>query len=139
MKRNILFLLAFFFVFSTAYADEELPPLPNGPLLLTSATPAMQFPEYWTKRIPGAEKPIKTMDQMNHFNDEIKHMVPENIDVLKIEKVRPGKAVIDQLQLEYDTLKNRKLFDANDKVVPKAIFENEIKPLMQAMARILGQ
>ena len=130
MKKILLFLLVSLFIFSAAYAEEELPPLPKGPLLLTSATPAMQSPEYWIKRIPGAEKPIKTMDQVKHFNEEIKTMVPENIDVLKIEKSRPGKAVSDQLQLEYDTLRNRKLFDANDKVVPKSFFE-EIKPLVQ--------
>ena len=131
MKKNILFLLAFCFLFSTAYADDDLPPLPKGPLMLTSATPAMQTPEYWINRIPGAEKPVKTMDQVKHFNDEIKSMVPENYDVLKIEKSRPGKAVRDQLQLEYDTLKNRKLFDEHDKVVPKSFFEEEIKPLAQ--------
>lgn len=91
----------------------------------------MQSPDYWIRRIPNAEKPIKTLDQMKHFNDEIKHMVPENIDVLKIEKNRPGKAVIDQLQLEYNTLKDRKLFDANDQGVSPSVFEEEIKPLMQ--------
>src|SRR5664279_5057981 len=101
MKKNVLFLIAFLFIFSAAYADEELPSLPKGPMILTSATPAMQSPEYWIRRIPNAEKPIKTMDQMKHFNDEIKNMVPENIDVLKLDKSRPGKSVIDQLQLEY--------------------------------------
>ncbi len=131
MKKNILFFFAFLFAFSAAYAGDELPPLPKGPMILTSATPAMQSPEYWIKRIPGAEKPIKTMDQMKHFNDEIKNMVPENFDVLKLEKSRPGKAIIDQLQLEYDTLKNRKLFDEKDKVVPKSFFEDTVKPLMQ--------
>lgn len=130
MKKLFPFLTVVFFIFSSAYAGEELPPLPKGPLLLTSAVPAMQFPEYWIKRIPGAEKPIKTMDQVKYFNEEIKTMVPENIDVLKIEKRRPGKAVSDQLLLEYTTLKNRKLFDANDKVVPKSFFE-KIEPLMQ--------
>ena len=131
MKRSILFFSAFLFIFSAVYANEELPPLPKGPMILTSATPAMQSPEYWIRRIPNAEKPIKTLDQMKHFNDEIKSMVPENFDVLKLDKSRPGKAVIDQLQLEYDTLKDRKLFDVNDKVVPKSFFEEEIKPLMQ--------
>jgi hypothetical protein len=131
MKRFFLFLFAALFIFSAAYADDELPPLPKGPLLLTSATPAMQSAEYWINRIPGAEKPIKTIDQMKHFNDEIKSMVPENYDVLKIEKIRPGNAVKDQLNLEYDTLLNRKLFDANDKVVPRSFFELEIKPVMQ--------
>jgi hypothetical protein len=131
MKRIVLFLLVSLFVFSIAYADEELPPLPKGPMILTSATPAMQSPDYWIKRIPGAEKPIKTMEQMKHFNDEIKHMVPENIDVLKLDKTRPGKAVTDQLQLEYDTLRDRKLFDEHDKTVPQSFFEEEVKPLMQ--------
>ena len=72
MKKYLLFLFVFLFIFSAAYADDELPPLPKGPLLLTSATPAMQSPEYWINRIPNAEKPIKTMDQMKHFNEEIK-------------------------------------------------------------------
>ena len=131
MKKSILFLSVFLFIFSSAYAAEELPPLPKGPMILTSATPAMQSAEYWIRKIPDAEKPIKTMDQMKHFNDEIKNMVPENIDVFKIDKLRPGKAISGQLQLEYSTLKNRKLFDAKDKVVPKSLFEEGIKPLMQ--------
>ena len=131
MKKIIFCLLAFLFIFSAANADDELPPLPKGPMILTSATPAMQSPEYWIRKITDAEKPIKTIEQVKHFNDEIKHMVPENIDVLKIEKVRPGSAVKDQLSLEYSTLMNRKLFDSKDKVVPKSLFELEMKPLMQ--------
>ncbi|MFH1800806.1 MAG: SH3 domain-containing protein [Candidatus Omnitrophota bacterium] len=131
MKRSILYLLVFLFVFSAAYAKEELPPLPKGPMILTSTTRAMQSPEYWIKRISGAEKSIKTMDQMKHFNDEIKHMVPENIDVFKLDKTRPGRTVTAPLQLEYDTLKNRKLFDENDKVILKSFFEKEVEPLMQ--------
>ena len=131
MKKNILFLpVLFLLLFSSAYAEEKLPPLPKGPMILTSATPAMQSADYWIRKIPDAEKPIKTMDQMKHFNDEIKNMVPENIDVLKLDKSRPGKGIRDQLELEYSTLKNRKLFDANDQVVPKSVFE-KIYPLMQ--------
>lgn len=130
VKKFFSFLLACLFVFTTACFGEDLPPLPKGPMILTSATPAMQNAEYWIKRIPGAERPVKTMDQIQHFNDEIKNMVPENIDVLRIDKTRPGKAITDQLNLEYNTLKNRKLFDENDKVVPKSVFE-DIFPLMQ--------
>jgi hypothetical protein len=131
MKKILLSFCAVFFLFSSVYADEELPPLPKGPLILTSATPAMQSPDYWIRRIPGAERPVKTMDQVRHFNDEIKTMVPENIDVLKIEKSRQGKAISDQLQLEFNTLRSRKLFDAKDKVVPKSFFDDTIKPLVQ--------
>ena len=109
MKKSIYCLIAFLLVFSAAYADDDLPPLPKGPMILTSATPAMQSPEYWIRRIPNAEAPVKTIDQVKHFNEEIKHMVPENIDVLKLDKSRPGGAVKEQLQLEYDTLRSRKL------------------------------
>ena len=131
MKKVFLFLLVSFFVFSAARAEEELPPLPKGPLLLTTATPAMQSPEYWIKRLPDAEKPIKTMDQMKHFNDEIRTMIPESVDIFKLDKTRPGKQVSEPMQAEYDTVKNRKLFDEHGKTVPKTIFEETIKPLMQ--------
>lgn len=131
MKKMVLSLTAFLFIFTTLHAADELPPLPKGPMILTSATPAMQSADYWIRRIPNAEKPIKTLDQMKHFNEEIKSMVPENVDVLKIDTKRPGKAIADQLDLEYSTLKNRKLFDENDKTVPKSFFETKIKPLMQ--------
>lgn len=133
MKKIFSFILVFSLMlpFPLARAEEELPPLPKGPLLLTTATPAMQSAEYWIKRIPGAEKPIKTMDQMKHFNDEIRSMIPERVDVFKIDSVRAGKHISDQLQLEYDTLKNRKLFDQNGKTVSKTVFEETIKPVMR--------
>lgn len=131
MKKVFSVFLAFFFIFSTARAAEDLPPLPKGPLILTTATPAMQSPEYWIKRLPDAEKPIKTIDQMKHFNEEIRSTIPECVDVFRLDASRQGKQISDQLRLEYDTLKNRKLFDQNGKTVPKSVFEETIKPVMQ--------
>jgi len=86
--------------------------------------------DYWIKRIPDAEKPVKTPEQLKHFNEEILDMVPERRDVFKMDRTRPGSQIAGPLQLEYDTLRNRKLFDGEGKVVPKSVFD-ELKPLMQ--------
>lgn len=135
MKRRYSFFLALLFfllISNNAFTqDDDLPPLPKGPLLLTSVTPAMLSADYWIARIPGAEKAIKTPEQLEHFNDEIRSMVPESYDVFKLDRARPGKQISDQLRLEYDTVKNRKLFDGKGKAVPKSIFEDDIKPLIQ--------
>ncbi|MBU9889589.1 MAG: SH3 domain-containing protein [Candidatus Omnitrophica bacterium] len=129
-----LVILSFFLFSPILNAEEELPPLPKGPLYLTTATPAMQSAEYWIKRIPGAEKPVKTMDQLKFFNDEIHSMIPERVDVFKMDPTRAGKPLSDQMQLEYSTLRNRKLFDKNGKTVPKTLFDETIKPLMRVEA-----
>ncbi|HOW58451.1 MAG TPA: SH3 domain-containing protein [Candidatus Omnitrophota bacterium] len=131
MKKNLFLFLVFLSIFSTAWAEEDLPPLPKGPLLLTSATPAMQEPEYWIKRIPNAEKPIKTFEQLKHFNDEIRALINECVDVFKLDRVRPGKQITDTLKLEFDTIRNRKLFGVDDKYIKKDFFDEEIKPLVQ--------
>lgn len=131
MKKNLFLLFIFLSVLSTAWSDEEMPFLPKGPLLLTSATPAMQEPEYWIKRIPNAEKPIKTMDQLNHFNNEIHGMINECVDIFQLDRVRPGKQISSVLQFEFDTLRNRKLFGVDDKYIKKEFFDEEVKPLLQ--------
>ena len=131
MRKTILALLVSLFIFPTVWAEEDLPPLPKGPLLLTSATPDMQSAEYWIKRITDAEKPIKTAEQLKHFNEEIHSMISECVDVFKLDKVRPGKQISSILQFEFDTLKNRKLFGIDDKYIQKEYFDTEIKPLMQ--------
>ena len=132
MKRNFLLIVCLFLMVSNARAQEEkLPPLPKGPLLLTSATAAMQSPGYWINRIPNADKPIKTPEQVARFNEEVWSTIPECKNIFNLDRTRPGKQISDQLQLEYSTLKNRKLFDGEGKVVPKSIFEKDIEPLMQ--------
>ncbi len=132
MKKIFIILFLMLISSPSSYAaTEELPPLPNGPLILTSATVAMQNPDFWIRRIPNAEAPIKTPKQIQFFNSEIKNMVHENIDVLALDKTRPGKPIKDQLELEYTTLRNRKLMDSKNKPVPKSFFETEIAPRMQ--------
>lgn len=132
MKKTILFFLSFFLVFSAGWADDDLPPLPKGPLRLTSATPAMQDADYWIRRIPNAEKAIKTPEQVKRFNDEIRGMIGEVVDVFKLDKTRDGKQISDVLSQDFNTIRNRKLFDVNDKYVLKKFFDEKIKPLIQA-------
>lgn len=133
MKRFPLFVvIGLFFISSKILAQEEkLPPLPKGPLLLTSTTSAMLSADYWIARIPNARKPIKTPEQLAHFNEEIWSTIPECVDVFKLDRIRPGKQISDQLQLEYNTLRNRKLFDGQGKIVPQSFFEEKVKPAVQ--------
>jgi cell wall-associated NlpC family hydrolase len=131
MKKQILLCLALVIFTANARAEEKLPPLPKGPMILTSATRAMQSPDYWINKIPNAEKAVKTPAEVEKFNDFIRSFVKENVDVFKLDTVRPGKQITDILTLEYETLKNRKLFGVDDKYVPKSFFEEQIKPLVQ--------
>ena len=41
MKKIFLLLSFFVFIFSTAHADEDLPPLPKGPMILTGRPQAI--------------------------------------------------------------------------------------------------
>ncbi|MDD5217368.1 MAG: SH3 domain-containing protein [Candidatus Omnitrophica bacterium] len=109
---------------------ENLPPLPAGPLLLTSVKPAQLDPDYWIKRLPEPDRVIKTPAEMEKFNEEIRGMIRECVDVFKLDRTRPGRQISDQLQLEYNTLKGRVLFGADDKPVPKTFFEKQIRPLV---------
>ncbi len=130
-KISVVIFSIFFICFLGVLWAEDLPPLPKGPLMLTSTTSAMLNPGYWIKKIPNAEKPIKTPEQLKHFNDEIRSMIPECVDVFKLDLTRPGKQITEVLQNEYKTLSGRKLFDAEGRTVPKSVFEETLKPLIQ--------
>lgn len=130
MNKGWIFAVVFIFSVATVWA-EQMPPLPKGPILLTSTTKAMLDPDFWINRISGAEKPVKTPQEVEAFNKYIRSFVKENVDVFQLDQTRPGKQITDQLTLEYETLKNRKLFDVDDKYVPKSFFDEKIKPLVQ--------
>src|SRR3990167_1892797 len=55
------------------YPGEQMPALPQGPLLLTSVTPEMLNPNFWIDRLPNPDQVLKTQDQLKFFNEEI-HM-----------------------------------------------------------------
>ncbi|MCM8775294.1 MAG: SH3 domain-containing protein [Candidatus Omnitrophica bacterium] len=115
---------------SLAYA-EELPPLPKGPLLLTGCTPEQQRAEYWISRLPNPDRVLKTPEQLKTLNDDIHSIVKECVDIFKLDLVRFGKSIRDQIELEFKTIRGRILFDVTGKRIPKTIFDDEIKPLIQ--------
>ena len=110
---------------------ENLPPLPKGPLLLTSVTQEQLSPEYWINRLPDPNKPIKTPEQLKRFNEEIDAMIPERVDIFKLPAKQSGKQIRDQLEFEYTTVKGRILFGVDNKRISSSLFEENIKPLVQ--------
>lgn len=109
---------------------ETLPPLPEGPLLLTSVTPEMLKVDYWISRLPNANQVLKTPAELEQFNKEIDDMVAERVNVFELGYSKKGSAIKNQIQTEYDTVSNRKLFDVNDKYFPKSFFTEQVKPVL---------
>lgn len=131
MKKQRLisyFLLAF--LISAQVNAETLPPLPKGPMILTSANSAMQHAHYWIDRLPNPDKVLKTPAQLAAFNEDVPHIVPDRMNIFKLGLYKAGVHIKSQLDLEFKTLRNRKLFRADDQVVAKDLFDKTIKPLM---------
>lgn len=116
---------------SQGRAEEgELPPLPKGPLILTSVTPDQFDPDYWIRRIPGAENPIKTPQELKEFNEEIDLMVAERQNIFALDPSRSGSGIRSAIEQAFKTLKNRILYDRNNATVPDAVFDDKIKPVL---------
>ncbi len=117
--------------FRAVAASDDLPPLPKGPLILTSITQEQLSPEYWVKHLPHADQILKTKKEIEAFNQEIRQMVPEQKDVFKIEAFMQGLDIQNAVRSAYETVMGRKLFDEKGKVISKNFFENEIKTLLE--------
>lgn len=109
---------------------EPLPPMPKGPLLLTSDTPEMLNPDYWINRLPEPDKLIKTPRELEELNEFAPYMVKELVDIFKMPPRQAGKPIRDQIEFEYTTVKGRILFDVEGKRIPASLFEEKIRPLM---------
>lgn len=107
---------------------QKLPPVPPGPMLLTSVKPPMLDADYWIKKIPNADQPLMTKSKMEDFNLYIRRLIPERFDVYRLDKTRPGDSVKKSLQKTYTALKSRHLFDLQNRDVPKAFFEEKVLP-----------
>jgi hypothetical protein len=127
--------LVFFLIFNLLLPlhltqAEELPPLPPGPLILTSVTPDMLSPDYWISRIENPDKVLKTPKELKSFNEDIRAMVKDQVDVFLLQPTRSGKPVKEIIQLQYNALRGRGLYDVNDAVVPKSFFDTNVKPVI---------
>ncbi len=125
-KKVIRFFILICLVTSGAYA-EELPELPKGPLLLTSVTSNQLNADYWINRLPDPDLPVKTAAELKYFNEEIHAMIPERVNIFKMDVQRKGKPIRDQLEFEFNTVRRRILFDVNDQRIPKTIFYEKLR------------
>lgn len=136
MKKLLGFLLFFVLCFSPLQAEvaEQLPPLPQGPLILTSVQPQQLDANYWIGRLPEPDRLIKTPEELQSFNDYIRAMVKDQRDVLTMESSRSGQPVREQMELEFNATRNRLLYDIYDNRIPSSLFDREIKPVMNINA-----
>lgn len=111
--------------------EKTLPPLPKGPLILTSIKPEMLKADFWINRLKEPNKVIKTEEEVEKFNKEINTFSNDNKDIFKIKEKVSGSEIKSLIKNEYDAIAGRKLFDKTDKYVPKTFFENEIKTNIQ--------
>jgi hypothetical protein len=131
MKKKLAVLLLLFSFLSFSLFAEELPPMPDGPLILTSVTPDQLSADYWINRLPNPDLVLKTPQEIHQLNQEIRAMLSSQIDIFELEPHRRGIDIRDQLEFEYQTVKGRVLFDVEGAAIPKTIFEEKIKPVMQ--------
>ncbi len=115
----------------TEEEKESLPPLPSGPLLLTSIKPEQFSADYWINRLPDPDRILKTPEELKLFNQEILAMSPDRVNIFKTENLPRGSEIRSVVGQEYATVSNRKLFDVGGAVITKSFFESNIKPIVQ--------
>ncbi len=113
-----------------AEAEETLPPVPKGPLLLTSVKPEQLNPGYWINRLEDPGRILKTPAELAEINEDVHFALSHCVDIFKMDGRKPGLAVRDQLELEYGAVKGRVLYDVQDERIPKSFFEEKIVPLV---------
>ncbi|MFA6599972.1 MAG: SH3 domain-containing protein [Candidatus Omnitrophota bacterium] len=104
--------------------------MPKGPLLLTSCTEEMLTPEFWIRHLQDPDNVILTPNAIQEFNQRIYRWTHEAVDVFKIPKLFPGDGIRRQLELEFQTLRNRILYDRRGQRVPAAYFDETLKPII---------
>lgn len=112
-------------------AEDRLPPMPKGPLILTSVRPEQLSPNYWINRLPEPDRVLKTPEDLRVLNEDIHREISQVVDVFNMDSRRAGGPIREQIELEYETLKGRILYGVDDRRIPQSIFEQEIKPLIQ--------
>lgn len=110
---------------------ENLPALPKSPLFLTRTTPEQLTPNYWIDRFPNPDRVLKTSEELKFFNQEIDMMLQERVNIFAPGVLPLGSQIRKQIQLEYETVSGRKLFDIEGTPIQKRFFETTIKPNVQ--------
>lgn len=120
--------IGFLLLSSHAYAEDgPLPPLPQGPLLLTTTRPEMLDPEYWIRRLPDPDRLLKTPQEIQALNDDIHAMVKDQVNIFRIGTHKDGQGVKDFIQMQYKAIRGRGLYDLNNQPVPPDYFDKNVK------------
>lgn len=122
------YLIIFMSLMAPICVAEDLPPLPKGPLLLTSVTPDQLTADYWVNRLPNPDRLLKTPDELQEFNEDIRMIVRDQIDVMRLEASRAGRPIRDQIEYEFETIRDRILYGTDGKRIQKNFFNSILQP-----------
>jgi len=132
VKKEFALSLVLILLFPQAVrAKDSLPPMPAGPLLLTSVRSEQLSPDYWINKLPDPDRLLKTPEEIKEFNEDIHREIKEAVDVFALAAKRSGAPVRDQIEYEYETVSKRRLFGVDDQRIPKNFFEEKVRPVAQ--------
>ena len=129
--KALFFLVVFLSSLRPVLAKDDLPSLPKGPLILTSVRPEQLSANYWIHRLPEPDRALKTPEELRILNEDIHREISQVVDVFSMESRRAGGPIREQIELEYGALKGRVLYGVDGRRIPKMVFEQDIKPLIQ--------
>jgi len=128
---QVCYIFLLVFLISGPVSAEDLPPLPAGPLILTSVRPEQLSANYWINRLPDPDLLLKSPQEIKEFNEDIHREIKEAVDVFALDTKRPGGPIRSQIKYEYETVKKRKLFGADDQRIPQSFFDANVLPLLR--------
>lgn len=129
-KFVLILFLSVLLAFPTAPQAETgaLPPLPQGPLLLTSVRPDQLNADYWIQRTPGSERILKTPEEISVFNQDVHAMIKDCVEVLKIGSTKSGATIKEFVLQQYNAVRGRGLYNMKNQPTSKAYFDTNAKP-----------
>lgn len=130
MKKFLAFILLL--IAPVSLSAEQLPEVPPGPLVLTSVKPEQFKASYWINQLPEPNKVLKTPEELKSFNEDIRAMVRDQIDIFKLPLKAKGGPVRELIERQYKQVKGRKMFRADNTVVEDSVFTDHLKPLIQS-------
>lgn len=130
LKSFQVLLLSFLLAlpFPPQAAAETLPPVPPGPLLLTSVRPDQLQADYWINRLPDPNRVLKTPEELKVFNQDIHAMVKDTVDVFKVGTTKSGSSIKEFVLQQFNAVRGRGLYNLQNQAMPKTWFDTNVKP-----------
>lgn len=112
-------------------AQQDLPPMPEGPLLLTSVTPPMLQADFWINRLPDPHRVLMNDRERRSFNAFLNAGgVPGRVDVLALDSTRAAAPVAAELDDTFKALRGRTLYGLDGKRIERSYFDGTMKARM---------